>query len=180
VSRPAVASSSSSVRWLARWRVPLGFLFALVVFWLARPTPLSLAVGVSIALAGEAIRVWAAGHLEKSREVTASGPYRWTHHPLYVGSSVIGGGLALAAAHPVAALLIAVYIGATITSAVLTEEAYLRDRFGRAYSEYLDGSAPRAHRRFSVPRVMRNREYRAVCGLLVGVGLLAVKAWVWR
>ena len=40
--------------------------------------------------AGEALRIWAAGHLEKGREVTASGPYRWTRHPLYLGSTIIG------------------------------------------------------------------------------------------
>ena len=28
-------------------------------------------------LAGEALRLWAAGHLEKGKEVTRSGPYRW-------------------------------------------------------------------------------------------------------
>jgi hypothetical protein len=33
--------------------------------------------GLFVALAGEAsLRIWAAGHLEKSREVTRSGPYR--------------------------------------------------------------------------------------------------------
>ena len=54
------------------------------------PTLMSLATGGAIALAGEAVRVWAAGHVEKSREVTRSGPYRWTRHPLYLGSSIIG------------------------------------------------------------------------------------------
>ena len=49
-----------------------------------------------VALAGEAIRFWAAGHLNKSREVTRSGPYRFVAHPLYLGSSVIGAGLAIA------------------------------------------------------------------------------------
>ena len=42
--------------------------------------------------AGEALRMWAAGHLNKSREVTSSGPYRFVAHPLYVGSSMMGAG----------------------------------------------------------------------------------------
>ena len=33
--------------------------------------------GAVVALVGEALRIWAAGHLEKSREVTRSGPYRF-------------------------------------------------------------------------------------------------------
>src|SRR5262245_2562960 len=84
---------SSWVRRLARARVPLGFVFGLVVLWLATPTPTLLLIGLPIALIGEALRVWAAGHLEKSREVTQSGPYRLFRHPLYVGSSLMGIGL---------------------------------------------------------------------------------------
>ena len=52
---------------------------------LAQPTWPFWRVGPAVALAGEVLRVWAAGHLEKSREVTSSGPYRFTRHPLYVG-----------------------------------------------------------------------------------------------
>src|SRR5688500_1449733 len=55
---------------LARWRVTLGFVFAAIVLWLATPTPQSLVIGAIIAAIGESIRIWAAGHLEKSKEVT--------------------------------------------------------------------------------------------------------------
>jgi protein-S-isoprenylcysteine O-methyltransferase Ste14 len=47
-------------------------------------------IGAAIAVIGESIRAGAAGHLEKSKEVTQSGPYRYTRHPLYLGSSLIG------------------------------------------------------------------------------------------
>ncbi|MGE5361373.1 MAG: hypothetical protein ACM3NQ_20340, partial [Bacteroidales bacterium] len=70
-------------RRLARLRVPLGFAFGVFVFLLARPTPTTLAWGLGVSAIGEAIRLWAAGHVEKGREVTSSGPYRWTRHPLY-------------------------------------------------------------------------------------------------
>ena len=65
-------------RLLARWRVFLGFVFSAIVLWLATPSPQSLAIGAAIAIGGESIRLWAAGHLEKSKEVTQSGPYRYT------------------------------------------------------------------------------------------------------
>ena len=77
---------------LARRRVALGFFFGLVVLWLAQPTRATLAAGAPIAVCGEMLRVWAAGHLNKSAEVTSSGPYRWFAHPLYVGSSIMGAG----------------------------------------------------------------------------------------
>ena len=81
---------SDVARTLARYRVRLGFLAAVVLFVLARPTLASVAIGAAIGGAGEALRIWAAGHLEKGREITASGPYRLTRHPLYVGSAIMG------------------------------------------------------------------------------------------
>src|SRR5882672_5755922 len=92
---------------LARRRVTLGFVLGVPVIWLAQPTERTLAAGVAIALVGEGLRVWAAGHLTKAQEVTTSGPYRWFAHPLYLGSSVIGLGLAIASASVIVAGLIA-------------------------------------------------------------------------
>jgi protein-S-isoprenylcysteine O-methyltransferase Ste14 len=166
----------SVARRLARLRVPLGFLFAVVVLWLAAPTWRTLAWGLPIAALGEALRIWAAGHLEKSREVTRSGPYRWLRHPLYVGSSVMALGLAIAAGSLVVAAIVAVYMASTITAAILTENAFLRQTFGADYAAWQAGAAPAVERRFSLERAVRNREYRALAGLLLGAALLAYKA----
>lgn len=169
------ATGSPVVRTLARFRVPLGFASAIVAVWLAAPTVASLALGGAIAIVGEALRVWAAGHLEKSREVTSSGPYRWFRHPLYVGSSLMGVGMAVAAASLVVAVLVVTYLVATIGSAIRTEEAYLRSQFGDAWNAYRAGTMS-VERPFSFERAMRNKEYRAVSGLAVLLLLLAVKA----
>ncbi len=160
---------------LARRRVPLGFVTAMVALVFAHPTWTTWIVGLAVALVGESIRVWAAGHLEKSREVTRSGPYRWMRHPLYVGSSVLALGIVLASRSPVVAIVAAVYMTATITAAIRTEEAYLRRTFGDTYDRYSRSEAAPMSRAFSVARVMRNREYRAVLGLTVGFALLALK-----
>jgi protein-S-isoprenylcysteine O-methyltransferase Ste14 len=146
--------------------------FGAVTLWLAQPTRRSLALGAAVAIAGELIRIWAAGHLEKGREVTRSGPYRVTRHPLYLGSSVIGAGLAIAAASLPAAILIVTYLAVTLTAAIRTEEAHLTDKFGAAYPEYRDGRAPDVRRRFSAARAWKNREYRAVAGLACTLALL--------
>lgn len=163
--------------YLARLRVPLGFLFGAVALWLARPTPVTLAAGGVLAVAGEAVRVWAAGHLEKSREVTSSGPYRLTRHPLYLGSTLMGIGLAIASARWAVAVLVAVYLLATLTAAIRSEEAFLRAAFGDAYDQYRAGRLPAAPRRFSWRRARANREYRAALGLLAVMLFLVWKAW---
>ena len=164
--------------WLARMRVTLGFVAGVLVLALARPTGVSLVVGTSVAVLGELLRVWAAGHLKKSREVTSSGPYRWLAHPLYVGSSIMGLGLAVASASLASAILIALYLAFTLTAAVHTEEAFLRNAFGDEYERYRRRAAPAADaaRRFSMARAMANHEHRAAIGLAVAVLLLLLKA----
>jgi protein-S-isoprenylcysteine O-methyltransferase Ste14 len=163
------------IRLLARHRVRIGFAAAIVALWLATPTRASLAAGTAIAILGEALRIWAAGHLDKGREVTASGPYRLTRHPLYLGSGIIGIGFAIASANWVTASLVVLYLAMTLTSAMQSEERHLTEKFGRAYPEYREGRAPEIGRRFSLTRVVANREYRAVAGLAFALALLAWK-----
>jgi protein-S-isoprenylcysteine O-methyltransferase Ste14 len=160
---------------LARKRVALGFLIAVLTLILADPTWQSWAAGLAVAAVGEAFRIWAAGHLEKGREVTRSGPYRWTRHPLYAGSSVIAIGVAIAARSPIAAALIAVYMAVTIAAAVRTEERFLRVAFGTTYDDYRQSRAEPMDRTFSLARARRNREQRAIAGLIGGFALLALK-----
>jgi protein-S-isoprenylcysteine O-methyltransferase Ste14 len=162
-------------RLLARWRVFLGFVFAGIVIRLATPTWSSLALGAAIIFSGEALRLWAAGHLEKSREVTRSGPYRYTRHPLYLGSSLIGIGLAVGARNIVVAVLIAAYLAATLTAAMRSEEAHLREKFGDAYDAYAEKRAAPMDRAFSWARAVHNREHHTMAGLLIGLCLLAAK-----
>jgi protein-S-isoprenylcysteine O-methyltransferase Ste14 len=163
------------VGFLARRRVALGGVAAIAALVLARPTWRSWLAGAVVAVAGEGIRVWAAGHLEKSREVTTSGPYRWMRHPLYVGSSVLALGIVIAARSYVIALLAAVYIGTTIPAAIRAEEAFLRQTFGDAYDRYARAGNTSVARRFSLERAVRNKEYRAVLGTVAGFAILALR-----
>ena len=161
---------------VARSRVPLGFVFGAAVVLLARPTPRSLLIGGAVALVGEAFRIWAAGHLEKGREVTLSGPYRLTRHPLYMGSFIIGAGVAIAAARRSAVLLVFTYLAVTFIAAIRHEEEGMRARFGDQYDAYLQSRAQPVDRPFSLRRVMRNKEYRAIAGLAAVAAIFAMKA----
>jgi protein-S-isoprenylcysteine O-methyltransferase Ste14 len=162
---------------VTRLRVPLGFVCAAVAFWLARPTPRSLVVGMSVAAIGELIRVWAAGHIDKGREVTRSGPYRYMRHPLYSGSTIMGLGFMIAARSLPAAIVVSVYLVVALVSAARAEEAVLDARFGGEYAAYREGRATPSDRPFSLARVIANREYRAVIGLVVACGLLYLRSW---
>jgi protein-S-isoprenylcysteine O-methyltransferase Ste14 len=165
-------------RLLARWRVFLGFVFAAIVLWLATPSPQSLTIGAAIAILGESIRLWAAGHLEKSKEVTSSGPYRYTRHPLYMGSSLIGIGMAVVANNLIVAIVVVAYLVLTLTAAMRSEEAHLREKFGDAYDAYAQKRAPSIERSFSWQRAIYNREHHTMAGLASGLALLAAKMYL--
>ena len=165
------------IKLLARFRVFLGFVFAAIVLWLATPTPQSLMIGAAIAAIGESIRVWAAGHLEKSKEVTQSGPYRYTRHPLYLGSSLIGIGMAVISNNLIVAAIVVTYLALTLTAAMRSEEAHLREKFGDAYDAYAQKRAPQIERPFSFQRAIHNREHHTIVGLVAGLVLLAGKTY---
>src|SRR5689334_8367255 len=80
-----------------RIRVPLGFVLAIIFLVLARPTVRSLLWSLLLVLPGIVIRALAAGHVKKNRELTTTGPYAYTRNPLYLGSTLIGVGFAVAA-----------------------------------------------------------------------------------
>jgi hypothetical protein len=77
--------------------------------------------------------------------------------------------------------LIALYLGATITAAIRSEEAFLRQKFGDQYDRYRRGEVG-AHdvaaltRRFTIAQAVANREYRAMAGVVLAVLLLSLKA----
>jgi protein-S-isoprenylcysteine O-methyltransferase Ste14 len=174
---PSSAPVPAVRRVLARYRVALGGVMAVVTLWLARPSAQSVVLGAAVAAVGAALRLWAAGHVEKSREVTSSGPYRYTRHPLYAGSTMVGAGVAIAAWHPWLALAIVTYLATTLVAAIRAEEAHLREKFGDAYDRYASRVAPPSNRSFSWARAWHNREHHALAGLAAGLCLLAFKVW---
>ena len=172
---PKVSGPAPAV-WLARRRVTLGFVCGAAALWLARPSWTTWVVGCGVAALGELLRVWAAGHLEKDRDVTTSGPYRLTGHPLYIGSTIMGLGFAIAASSPAVAVLVGLYLATAIPAAIRQEESFLRATFGDRYESYRTGRRVERMKPFSFDRARRNREYRAVAGFVIVAIVLAIKA----
>jgi len=64
----------------------------IVMFLLARNTaldPFWFIAGAAITFAGEWLRLWAAGHLRKNKQLTTTGPYSYVKNPLYIGTLLI-------------------------------------------------------------------------------------------
>jgi rfaE bifunctional protein nucleotidyltransferase chain/domain len=160
---------------LAHRRVPLGFVAGVLAYWLAAPTVASIALGGLTAVPGEALRIWAAGHLQKAREVTTSGPYRFVRHPLYLGSSVMGLGFAIASGTLWSALVVLAYLALTMPTTARREEASLDRDLRGAYSAYREGRTEVSDRRFRWSQVQANREFRALAGFVLAIALLVLR-----
>jgi protein-S-isoprenylcysteine O-methyltransferase Ste14 len=168
-----------------RIRVPLGFAFAVLYFWLARPNWRSLALGAVLTIPGLLIRALASGHVRKNEALAMSGPYAYTRNPLYLGSLLIGIGFALAArSWWVGVVLIAMFF-AIYVPVIRSEEAFLRERFPEfeAYAKAVPRMIPRitpAFRDqgaggFSINLYLKHREYNALLGAAAMAGGLIVK-----
>jgi protein-S-isoprenylcysteine O-methyltransferase Ste14 len=175
---------------LVRLRVPLTWALGLAAIVLARPTAELFSLGLIIAALGEALRIWAAGHLVKGGEVTRSGPYSWTRNPLYLGSSLMGLGFCIAAGRWELGALLGILLFGVYRPVILTEAEKLAERFPEDYAAYAKtvplffpvpwrrGPGGR-DRGFSWERVWANREYKAAAGWLAVVLLLWSKMqWI--
>ncbi len=59
------------------------------LFYFAKPSPLCFLTGAVITIGGEGLRLWAAGHLRKNKQLTTTGPYAHMKNPLYAGTLLI-------------------------------------------------------------------------------------------
>ncbi|MGH9740281.1 MAG: methyltransferase family protein [Candidatus Acidiferrales bacterium] len=176
-----------------RWRVRAGYPVA-VLFWIfAQPSYASIELGGIIAAFGLLIRGWAAGHLQKDRELAISGPYAVTRNPLYLGSALLAAGFAIAGGSWADGALVIAYFAVFYYAVMRNEESDLRQRFGTAFEDYAvrvplffprhssrSGASQTsiAANTFSWALYQRNREYNALIGTLVGIGLLWVRMWL--
>ena len=175
-----------------RIRVPAGFLLAPLLLVAARPTPRSLMLGAPVAILGLMIRAWASGYLKKNLELTTSGPYARTRNPLYLGTFILGAGIAASSgALWFVALFMALYL-LIYLPVMLAEAETLRKLFPAEYELYSRSvplfvprltpfraaaeqkQAP-GKKRFAISQYVKHREYRAAFGLVAIYALLAAK-----
>jgi len=168
-----------------RIRVPLGFAFAVLYFWLARPTWEFLAIGAMLIVPGLLIRALASGHVRKNEALATSGPYAYTRNPLYLGSLLIGVGFAVAARSWWVGVALVVMFFAIYVPVIRDEEAFLRERFPEfeEYAQRVPRMFPRIMPRsgteegggFSFDLYLKHREYNALLGALAMIGALFAK-----
>src|SRR5450755_572676 len=183
--RSAMASWPAIAR---RIRVPLGFAFAVLYLWLAKPTVKSLLIGVALVIPGLAIRALASGQLQKNEQLATGGPYAYTRNPLYLGSLILAIGFALAALSwwivaGIVLLFFAIYL-----PVIRGEEVFLREHFPQFedYARQVPRLLPRISSSnkecgaFSWDLYWKHREYNAAMGAAAMLAVLVAKMRIWR
>ncbi len=180
---------SSAESFFFRWRVRLGYPLAMVVLLLARPTPQSIAAGALVGAIGLWLRACAAGYLHKQEVLTVTGPYAYTRNPLYLGSSILAVGVAVAARSWTSAAILLAYFAVFYSFVMRREERELRPRYGGAFEEYAEAVPlffPRLTAakltgkslgNFSFAQYKKNHEWQAAAGFLL---LLIALLVIWR
>ena len=150
--------------------------------WLASPTWNSLLAGLPLSVLGLALRAWAAGHLEKNMALAESGPYAYVRNPLYIGTLTTAAGLVIASRRWELGVLFATVFLLIYLPVVELEEQHLRTLFPNyaAYAQRVPTllprfSNPRGTKSFRWPVYMKNQEYQALLGFLLGVAVLVWK-----
>jgi protein-S-isoprenylcysteine O-methyltransferase Ste14 len=171
-----------------RIRVPLGFAFVLLYFWLAKPTVKSILIGTALVIPGLVIRALASGQLQKNEQLATGGPYAHTRNPLYLGSLILAIGFALASRRwwivgGIVLLFFAIYL-----PVIRAEEVFLRERFPQFedYSRQVPRLFPRLRASeknsgaFSWDLYWKHREYNATLGAGAMLAALVAKMVIWR
>jgi len=172
-----------------RIRVPLGFLFVILYFWLAQPNLRSLLASLVLVAPGLLLRSYASGYVKKNAELTTTGPYAYTRNPLYLGSILIAFGFAFAARSVwIAAALVVLFL-IIYLPVIAGEEEYLRAHFS-GYDDYANQvprlfPRPRVQRsggrgKFSFQLYLKHREYNSLLGSICIYLALIARIVLWH
>ena len=168
---------------IQKLRVPLGFVIAALVLYLAHPNAFSLLAGLPAALAGAILRGLAAGTIRKDSSLATSGPYAWTRNPLYLGSFLLQLGFGLMSGSWIAAALTVLPSFVIYPHVIRNEEAHLLKLFPDEFRKYC-AAVPRFLPRFrstgqsfSLTQYLANREYNTALGFGAVLAVFLVK---WR
>ena len=167
---------------VARLRVPCGFLLLVTFAWLSHPSAQSMEIGLSVSTLGLLLRGWAAGHLAKNQQLARGGPYAWIRNPLYIGTLVVATGIVIASLSIWLAALFAAVFFLVYLPVIELEEQHLRSIFPE-YAIYATqvhrllplSHGPRSNERFSWALYVKNEEYQALAGFLLAAAWLLVK-----
>jgi protein-S-isoprenylcysteine O-methyltransferase Ste14 len=189
--------------WLKKptWRLALCYLGIAVLIYFSQPTMASFLIGSALIVAGQLLRVWAAGHLVKNKRLTTTGPYAYVKNPLYIGAITIVIGFCIVGMPPwnlewslrnprlwLYVLFIAAFFLYYMPRKIKIEGDRLREIYGDAYTRYEQAVPDMLPRltpyrsgdpiKFSWAQAVDNSEHGTIMSLCLGLGLIVLRAWL--
>lgn len=168
-----------------KWRVRIGFLGILLAIILSKPTYDSIYYGAVLLFFGILIRIWSCGHIKKEKELTISGPYRYTRNPLYFGNLILGSGIVISTRSRWIFAYFIVYFLLFYPIIINKEKNKMKELFPKEYEEFskkvplfiprLKATLKSSSTRFSWVLYIKNKEYRALIGAILFWLILAAK-----
>jgi protein-S-isoprenylcysteine O-methyltransferase Ste14 len=119
----------ASRQWFAILFVPLVALLGTTVM------PAFIA-GAILVVIGEAIRLWASGHVKKNKMLATDGPYAFVRHPLYVGNILVLLGFCVASMLWWSFVLMAFLLWFYYPPAISYEDKKLQGIFGEQWESW--------------------------------------------
>ncbi len=161
----------------------LAAIVCVILFYTAKVEMVWFVAGAAITLFGEWLRLWAAGHLRKNKQLTNTGPYSYVKNPLYIGTLLITLGYSVMAKNYW--IMIGGFVWFFIYFAPYKkkqENEKLISSFGQPWIEY-DNAVPdylprlspypgRGTNRWSFEVVKENSEHETAIGVLAGLAVL--------
>lgn len=155
----------NTIRFISRIRVPAGWFFFILV---AFTGTIQNTWGALFVFIGVIVRTIAAGTITKNEKLTTHGIYQFVRHPLYFGSFCISIGMCLICNNIFIWIYFVIFFPAAYTAAILTEETWLKTKFGDLFTNYkktVPAFIPFRIKKFSISGnfswylVFKNREH---------------------
>ena len=164
----------------------LAAIVCVIMFYLAKDKilePAWFVPGAVLTLLGEWLRLWAAGHLRKNKQLTTTGPYSYVKNPLYIGTLLVTVGYSAMAVN--IWIMLAGFVWFFIYYAPYKkkqENEKLVYSFGRPWVEY-DKAVPdylprlspypgSGANRWSYEVVKENSEHETAIGVFIGFAVM--------
>jgi protein-S-isoprenylcysteine O-methyltransferase Ste14 len=162
-------------RFVVRKRTLFSLLIPIIFVVFARPQLPLLLAGIVLAVAGEALRIWAAGCISKNAVLACRGPFAYVRNPLYLGSLLIAVGYCFMSGLWWSVLVTAAMYYYFYYGTIYNEEEHLKTVLGEPYERY-SAAVPRLLPRLSPYRdaegspfawrqVWYNREQQSIIGV---------------
>lgn len=169
-------------------RQSLAVVLILLYALTARPTTATATVGLTAAMVGMLIRLYASGFIMKNKELAKTGPYAFVRHPLYTGNILLIIGFSIGNTSIWAIPLALAFFWFYYPPAIEYEDRKLRGIFGSDWEEWADRTpalVPRLSNlvgwrsgSWSLRTSLRKNGEVLITVFVLGCAYLVVSAWI--